>query len=176
MLTIYGDFNCPFSALASLRADVLVAGGINVEWRAVQHDVTIPARGERVNGELAIILADEISRILELAERDIGLRLAVPPTRPNTSLPSAYFAARGDDAHALRRRLFTALWAEGRDIGDPAVLRELGAATCDADQARAWQEQFDALPRPVTPTLVEVDGSASRGLGALSRLAELAAR
>ena len=175
MLTIYGDFNCPFSALANVRADALLTAGHELEWRAVQHDVTIPSAGDRVDGELEITLEDEIARILELAERDSGLALGVPPIRPNTWLPSAYFAARVDEAHQLRRRLFAALWADGRDIGNPAVLRELGASTCDADRAHVWQGQFDALPRPVTPTLVLPDGSVSRGLGALSRLAELAA-
>ena len=34
-LTIYGDFNCPFSALASARADVLLAaGGYEIDSRA----------------------------------------------------------------------------------------------------------------------------------------------
>ena len=51
-LTIYGDFNCPFSALASVRADVLIAaGGYEVEWRAVQHDTAIPVAGEPVGGD-----------------------------------------------------------------------------------------------------------------------------
>ena len=52
-LTIYGDFNCPFSALASARADVLLAaGGYEIDWRAIQHDTTIPAAGEPVVGDM----------------------------------------------------------------------------------------------------------------------------
>ena len=44
-LTIYGDFNCPFSALASARADVLLAaGGHEIDWRAIQHDTGDPRR------------------------------------------------------------------------------------------------------------------------------------
>jgi hypothetical protein len=36
-LTIYGDFNCPFSALASARADVLLAAdAYAIDWRAIQ--------------------------------------------------------------------------------------------------------------------------------------------
>lgn len=36
-----------------------------------------------------------------------------------------------------------------------------------------WQDAFEALPRPITPTLVLADGKLSRGLGALTRLIEL---
>ena len=45
----------------------------------------------------------------------------------------------------------------------------------DDDVARRWQDEFEALPRPITPTLVLPDGSVSRGLGALARLAEFVA-
>lgn len=38
-LTVYGDFNCPYSNLASQRADQLIRGGMaQVDWRAVEHD------------------------------------------------------------------------------------------------------------------------------------------
>lgn len=57
-LTIYGDFNCPFSALASTRVDVLLAAG--QEWRAVQHDTFLPAAGEAVVGDVAEELASEL--------------------------------------------------------------------------------------------------------------------
>jgi len=36
---VYGDFNCPYSYLASQRADLLSrAGALMVDWRAVEHD------------------------------------------------------------------------------------------------------------------------------------------
>ena len=54
MLTIYGDFNCPFSALASVRADVLLAAdAYEIDWRAIQHDTAIPTAGEAVEGDTA---------------------------------------------------------------------------------------------------------------------------
>ncbi len=38
-LTVYGDFNCPYSYLASQRVDALARSGrAEVEWRAVEHD------------------------------------------------------------------------------------------------------------------------------------------
>ena len=173
-LTIYGDFNCPFSALASARADVLLARGSHqIEWRAIQHDRTIPAAGEPIDGDAALALAAEIATIRELSEPDLRLQLVVPPIRSNTALASAAFAAAAADSHRLRGRLFAAVWAEGRNLGNPSELRRLEAGR-DGAAARRWQDGFDALPRPITPTLLMPDGYVSRGLGALARLADLA--
>ena len=174
-LTIYGDFNCPFSALASVRADVLLARGHEIQWRAIQHDPSIRAEGEPVDGDLAAMLAREVATIEELSQQDVRLQLVVPAFRSNTALASAAFAGAGDDSDRLRRRLFAAVWAEGRNIGAIAELQLLGVDDRDVAVARRWQEQFEALPRPVTPTLVLPDGYVSRGLGALARLADLAA-
>jgi 2-hydroxychromene-2-carboxylate isomerase len=174
-LTIYGDFNCPFSALASVRADVLRAGVYEIDWRAVQHDTAIPTVGEAVEGDTAAGLAEEVVTIADLSDHDVRLHLVVPPVRSNTAAACAAFAAAGDDADRFRRRLFAAVWAEGRNLGDPADLDRLGAVGRDDITARRWQDEFEALPRPITPTLVLPDGYISRGLGALARLAELVA-
>ena len=65
------------------------------------------------------------------------------------------------------------MWAEGRNLGDRSELDRLGAVGRDDVTAGRWQDEFEALPQPVTPTLVLPDGYVSRGLGALARLAEL---
>ena len=175
-LTIYGDFNCPFSALASVRADVLVAaGGYEVEWRAVQHDTEIPVAGEPVEGDTFAELEAEVAKIRELSADDVHLVLTVPSVRSNTAAASAAFAAAGDEADQVRRLLFAAVWAEGRNVGDPAELDRLGAAGRDDAVAGRWQAEFQALPKPITPSLVLADGYVSRGLGALARLADLVA-
>jgi predicted DsbA family dithiol-disulfide isomerase len=174
-LTIYGDFNCPFSALASVRADVLLrAGAHTISWRAIQHDPAIPPLGEPVEGDTATELAAEVATIADLSEHDVHLHLSVPPVRSNTAASCAVFAGAVDDADALRRRLFAAVWVEGRNLGDPAELDRVSAGPRDLLVARAWQDDFEALPRPITPTLVLADGYVSRGLGALARLADLA--
>jgi hypothetical protein len=175
-LTIYGDFNCPFSALASVRADVLLAAdAYEIDWRAVQHDTAIPIAGEAVGGDTATGLAHEVATIAELSEHDVRLHLVVPRVRSNTAAACAAFAAAGDDADRLRSRLFAAVWAEGRNLSDQADLERLGAAGRDELTAGRWQDEFEALAEPVTPTLVLPDGRASPGLGALTRLAELVA-
>jgi 2-hydroxychromene-2-carboxylate isomerase len=35
---LYGDFNCPWSYLASRRAALLAADGVEIDWRAVDHE------------------------------------------------------------------------------------------------------------------------------------------
>jgi predicted DsbA family dithiol-disulfide isomerase len=176
-LTIYGDFNCPFSALASVRADVLLttADAYEIDWRALQHDTGIPPDGEAVDGDTAVGLADEVATIADLSDHDVRLHLVVPPVRSNTAAACAALAAAGDDVDLLRRRLFAAVWAEGRNLGDPAEVDRLGGIDRDDVTAHRWQDEFEALPQPITPTLVLPDGYISRGLGALARLAELVA-
>jgi predicted DsbA family dithiol-disulfide isomerase len=176
-LIIYGDFNCPYSALASVRVDALQAAGddYQIEWRAVQHDSAIPAAGEPIEGDTAAEVAAEVAEILELSAGDVHLELVVPPVRSNTAAACAAFAAGGDHVELLRRRLFDAVWAEGRNVGDPAELERLGKAASDDDLARRWQEDFRALPKQVTPSLVLPDGSVSPGRDALAHLAGLVA-
>jgi 2-hydroxychromene-2-carboxylate isomerase len=175
-LIIYGDFNCPFSALASVRADVLLATGeYEIEWRAVQHDTAIPADGEAVEGDTAAELATEVATILDLSAHDVHLELLVPPVRPNTAAASTALAAASNQADLLRRRLFAAVWAEGRNLGDLAELDRVGATRRDNDVARRWQGGFEALEKPITPSLVLPDGYVFPGLDALARLADLVA-
>ena len=84
-LTIYGDFNCPFSALASARADLLLeAAHHEVDWLAIQHDTAIPTIGEPTNGAVAVELNREVAEVLELSNYDLRLHLLVPPVRANT--------------------------------------------------------------------------------------------
>jgi 2-hydroxychromene-2-carboxylate isomerase len=174
-LRIYGDFNCPFSALASARADMLLAANAHtIDWRAIQHDTAIPVAGEPVDGDTGDGLAAEVATILDLSKHDVRLHLAIPPVRSNTAAACAAFAATVDDADALRRRLFAAVWVEGRNVGDPVELERLGGGGRNVVRARQWQDEFEALPRPITPTLVLSDGYVSRGLGALARLTQLA--
>src|SRR5690606_15341615 len=121
-LVVYGDFNCPYSCLASARLDVLVARGVaRADWRAVEHDPSIPAPSEPVTGALADELDREIEQLHGLLVPGEAFELRRPPRRPNTAEAVAAFAAAPPERSAdLRRALFTALWSQGRDTGDPA--------------------------------------------------------
>jgi hypothetical protein len=95
-LMIYGDFNCPFSALASVRADRLLdAGAHEINWRVIQHDTSIPAMGEPVVGDTASALVGEVETVLDLGVHDIQLHLVVPSVRSNAAASCDAFAAAG---------------------------------------------------------------------------------
>jgi predicted DsbA family dithiol-disulfide isomerase len=176
-LVVYGDFNCPYSCLASARATVLVERGIAaVDWRAVEHDPGIPVPSEPVGSELATMLdreVDEVRRLLRDGER---FTIRRPPVHPNTAAAVAAFAAELDGRRGeLRRRLFEALWVDGLDIGDGTVLRGFGAVERDSGpRVATWRDEWLALEQRLVPMLVLPDGYVSRGLGALARLADLA--
>lgn len=66
-LVAVGDFNCPFSAVASGRAAVLEQrGDASFDWRAIEHDTAIPRRGHAVAGPLADGMRAELDQILGL--------------------------------------------------------------------------------------------------------------
>jgi predicted DsbA family dithiol-disulfide isomerase len=176
-LVVYGDFNCPYSCLASVRVDGLVASGVaEVAWRAVEHDPAIATPSAAVVGELATMLDREVAEVRDLLAPHEELPIRTPPVQPNTHAAVAgYATADAEDAPALRRRLFGALWFDGRDIGDGPTLRDLGVdPDREADRLATWRDEWLSIDRRMVPMLVLPDGYVSRGLGALDRLARLA--
>ena len=109
---IYGDFNCPYSCLASARADGLLERGLaEVEWRAVEHNPSIPAPSEVAGGDVAARLRREVAEVRGLLRTAEVFPIATPPVHPNTATAVAAFAdASPYDSDGLRRRLFAALW------------------------------------------------------------------
>jgi hypothetical protein len=178
-LVIYGDFNCPYSYLASARADVLVERGIaEVEWRAVEHDRGIPEPSEPLDGDLMSMLDRELAEVRGLLRHDEPFLIRRPPVHPNTARAvSAFAAAPCDGDDEVRRSLFSALWRHGRDIGEAAVVHELFGhdSRVSAPLVSAWRNAWLSLERPLVPMLELPDGYVSRGLGVLARLADLAA-
>jgi 2-hydroxychromene-2-carboxylate isomerase len=176
-LVVFADFNCPYSWLASARADVLLElRSTDVEWRAVEHDPTISEPSDPVDGERQAPLDRELEEVRGLLQPDEVFPLRRPPVLPNTARAVAAFAtAPPQERPALRRRLFTALWIDGRDIGDDRVLRDLGASPSDRGTALAsgWRAAWLGTGGPVVPTLVQPDGDVARGVEALTCLAEM---
>ncbi len=177
-LIVYGDFNCPYSCLASARVDrVLADATAEVEWRAVEHDPTIPVPSLTVEGEVETMFEREVAEVTDQLAPGEELPIRRPLVRSNTRAAIAAFAsANATVAHALRRRLFAAYWYDGRDIADLSELEALGAAACRGGYERAarWRAEWLGLERTVVPILVLPDGYVSRGLGALARLGEFA--
>lgn len=175
-LTIYGDFNCPFSALAGMRAAALERRGLAwIDWRAVEHDTAIPPAGEAVTGARREAFVRELAQIRDLLVNGEADRLRVPDRTVNTRLATSVFASTGEALRpGLREKLFAAYWTRGEDLTDPELLEPFGADHPDDQTARRWRAEWLALAKPIVPTLVLPDGYVSRGLGALTRLAHLA--
>jgi predicted DsbA family dithiol-disulfide isomerase len=177
-IVVYGDFNCPFSCLASARVDrIIEQGRADVQWRAVEHDPDISVPSPVLSGEAAAMFDREIAEVLALVQPGEACPIRRPRVRANTAAAIAGFgSALPADADRVRRGLFAAYWAEGADIADPAELAALGVGTTTgADMVVArWREAWVGLGRTIVPMLVLPDGYVSRGLGALQRLAGLA--
>lgn len=175
-LVVYGDFNCPFSALASERVDELERRGIaTVEWRAVEHDRGIPAAGVEISGDVAQMLTDELAQIRGLLDRGEPDRLQLPIRQVNTRLAITRYAGTPNESRPeLRHEIFVCTGNAER-IDDAVVLDDLGAGPANNVAAEEWRAAWQAATDPIVPVLVLPDGYVSRGLGALARLAGLLA-
>lgn len=176
-LIVYGSFNCPFSYLASLRADRLQArGGVELDWRAVVHDPGVPESGIAVEDELAGDLDEELEQVRALLEPGEDYPARRPPVQPNTVKAVSGYASRGGHAHELRRSLFAAFWADGEDIGDITVLDRLGCPAVPPGEAmNAWDHEWRSCEVRIVPTLVLPGGRQVPGLDAIRQLLDLAA-
>ncbi|MFG2084776.1 DsbA family protein [Spirillospora sp. NPDC048824] len=124
---VYGDFNCPYSYLASLRVDDLIRRGrTDVEWRAVEHEPRLPLTGlpsaaakDEWDRELR-----EIAGIARPGER---VPDAPPPVVSNTGAAVAAYAEALTDglADEARRAIFRAVWVEGRHVSSPYEIRRI---------------------------------------------------
>jgi hypothetical protein len=175
-LVIYGDFNCPFSALASARAAGIEARALaEIDWRTVEHDDTIPPTGEATTPEVREAFENELTQIRALLVAGETDRLRVPGRRVNTRLVTAAYAATAKSLRPqLREELFAAYWARGEDLSEPDVIERLGANECDDSTAARWRSEWLSLAKPIVPVMILPDGYNSRGLGALTRLAQFA--
>jgi hypothetical protein len=175
-MVIYGDFNCPFSALASSRAgDLERRGAVEVDWRSVEHDASIPPLGELISGDRRDELERELGQIRDLLAIGEPDRLRLPAKRANTRLATkTYAAASHQDRLARRELFFAAYWVDGLDLTDRQVVESLGGPRRNGGTAQRWRSGWMALPQPIVPAMVLSDGSILGGLAALEHLSRLA--
>jgi 2-hydroxychromene-2-carboxylate isomerase len=143
-LPFYFDYACPWAYLGSCRVEPYFRDlGVEIDFRPVNLRVlyepfadggTMPKSGERKRRNQA----NDLRHWAEM----IGAELAAnqPKERPDTSLllRAALVAKDAGRFRALHYPAYRARWAEGRDVGDPAVVRELlGHAGLDPEAALA---------------------------------------
>ncbi|MEM0954865.1 MAG: diguanylate cyclase [Pseudomonadota bacterium] len=123
IITVYGDFNCPFCYALNERLQVY-ARDFEIRWLSVQHlpfvDSGSPSFQEQTQ------LTAEVASVRKRAPE---VQIITPPARPNTQLANLMIAAaelRDDDKLPLLRSLiYRALWREGEDISSLELLSGL---------------------------------------------------
>lgn len=121
---VYGDYACPWTYVAGGRLELLAGERpLRVHWRPLP-----PPGGRLVSGPAERLSGSERQE-LQRAAAELGLPLALPAEAPDTreAHQAAEFARDlGEPSfHRLRRLLFRACLAEGRDVGDRGTLLEL---------------------------------------------------
>jgi hypothetical protein len=155
---VYGDFNCPYSYLASQRADLLSRAGVVVDWRAVEHD-----RGPLVTGGRSDRDREawerELAQVASLALPGEHVPAGPPVLISNTKAMVAAYAEAVSDGVAgeLRRRLFRAIWVQGLHLSSAYEVRRLVTAVM-------WPQEgiTNRLASPDFPSLLLRDPELAR--------------
>jgi hypothetical protein len=158
-LTVYGDFNCPYSFLASQRASQLIRGGMaQVDWRAVEHDRKLALTGTSSAAGRGTS-ERELAEVAALALPGEHAPAAPPPVVSNTRAAVAAYAEAISDGIAaeLRSRLFRAIWVEGRHLSSAYEVRRLVTWLM-------WPQEDigDRLTSPDIPSLLDRDPDLAR--------------
>ncbi len=155
---VYGDFNCPYSYLASQRADLLSGAGATVDWRAVEHDRGLPVTGSCPASDRAA-WDREIAEVASLALPGEHVPAGPPALVSNTKAAVAAYAEAVSDGVAgeLRSRLFRAIWLQGRHISSAYEVRRLVTGLM-------WpaEDITDRLASPDLPSLLLRDPDLAR--------------
>jgi hypothetical protein len=147
-LIVYGDFNCPYSYLASQRAEELERLGRRVDWYAVEHDPRLSMTGTSSAAD-ADRWRRELAEVAGLALPGEHVPAGAPGMISNTyAATSAYAEAVTDGiAGRLGRDVFRAIWMSGAHLSNAYDVRPLIAVlTFPRIPVRTWLGL--ELPRP----------------------------
>ena len=128
-IDVWSDYVCPFCylempVLERLRRER--EGEVAVAWRAFElRPEPVPTLDP--DGEY---LHRVWNRSVYPMARERGMVLRLPPVQPRSrkAFEAAAFAGEAGRFDAMHEALFRAFFEHGRDIGDTAVLREVGAS------------------------------------------------
>ncbi|HEC19014.1 MAG TPA: diguanylate cyclase [Gammaproteobacteria bacterium] len=171
-LTVYADLNCPFCY--ALHEHLQERNSLpHVAWQCIEHAPQVHFDTQDVNA--ATELKTEVAKVKILAPDTI---INVPPGRPNTRLANEILAEvlqqAPHQADILRSRFYRALWVDGRDIGDPAIIDEIlhslniprpGIGQQTHEILQHWQNQWEHgdFSRNI-PALITAEGNKLLGL------------
>lgn len=177
-LDVVSDTICPWCYVGKRRLaaalPILAGEGLafEVTWRPFQLNPTMPSEGvDRRGYRSAKFGSWDRSQALDAQVAGAGagdglvFRHDLMAKTPNTMASHALIRlARSEGGPALQDRvvegLFAAYFTQGRDVGDPAVLADIGAeAAMDRDKVAAY------LADPASAEAVLDDERLARGLG-----------
>lgn len=126
-ITVFSDYVCPFCYLEEpdlARVREEYGDRVEVDWRAYElRPDPVPTLDP--DGEYLHRVWD--ASVYPMA-RSLGMTLRLPPVQPRSrkALEAAEFARERGKFDAMHTALFKAFFEDGRDIGDEAVLLEVG--------------------------------------------------
>jgi DSBA-like thioredoxin domain len=151
LLIVYGDFNCPYSYLASQRADAVSrTGRAEVAWRAVERDPRLALTGTPASAD-ADRWRRELAEVAALAGPGEQVPDAGPATISNTGAAVAAYAEAVTDgvADELRRSLFAEIWVRQQHLSSPHEVRRLVRALMYPAGSHSGQLAVPGLPARV---------------------------
>ncbi|MGH6654973.1 MAG: hypothetical protein ACRDVE_07175 [Actinocrinis sp.] len=124
---VIADFNSPLCYLAGLWVDQRLAGGAEVDWRAVEHAPGLSALGVPAAGAPAFARELAEAARLPTPPGTDELPAALPQIITNTrAAVSAYAEAITDGVEdEIRRRLLHAIWIERRHLSSAYEVRRI---------------------------------------------------
>ena len=140
-LDIFSDPICPWCYIGLKRLDAALAeleATVTTQWRCYMLNPDMPREGmdrraylERKFGGPAS--ADRVYGAIETAAKQAGIDVNFAAMKRTPSTYAAHQALRGAQelggGDTFIRKLFTAYFEDGQDIGDPAVLAALWTAS-----------------------------------------------
>ena len=142
-ITVWSDYVCPFCyleepVLEQLREEY--GERLEVDWRAFE---LRPEPVPTLDPDGAYLHTVWNRSVYPMAEQR-GMTLRLPPVQPRSrkALEAAELAREQGRYEAMHHALFRAFFEEGRDIGDPEVLVEVGESVgLDGQALRAALEE-----------------------------------
>lgn len=136
-LDFWFDYTCPYAYLASTRVEALAARtGDALRWRPMLLGGVFRARAtpQKLFATLSPQKAKHNADDLARQAQEFGVALVMPPGHPLRSVEALRATlATGCDPRVIHG-FYRAYWVEGREISDPATMRDvLAAAGHDAD-------------------------------------------
>jgi len=162
-IDFYFDFSSPYGFLGSQRIDALAARyGREVTWRPY-----LMGAAMKISGSPPLVaqplLAEYSRHDLERSARLIGVPFTLPEPFPVATVAAcrAYYWLVAQDAMTARklaRALYAAYFTNGRNIGEPETVVEVGTEQGldrDALQAGLQDPEVKARLRDETDTAIE---------------------